>query len=954
MVQDSARPAADTRDDDAPPAPETPPAAADPGYPADWEADVVLRDGATAHLRPITPGDQQALLEMFHGQSENTIYLRFFSHKTTLTRRELTRYTTVDHRDRVCFIILLGAQLIGVGRYDRVGQAPEAEVAFMIADAHQGRGIGSILLEHLAAAARENGIDRFTAEVLPENRSMLHVFVEAGYDVARRFDDGVVALDFPIDPTERSLSVMVSREHRAEARSTARVLTPRSIAVIGASADPSNGGHTVVSNLVAGGFTGALYGVNPTPFEQEGMIHRPDLEGLEGQVDLAVVTVPLEAVLEVVEACGRAGVHAVVVLTGGWAESGAEGARRQQELVATARRHGMRVVGPASLGVLNTSPEHRVDATVLPRSPQPGTLGLFSQSGALGMLQSAAAVRHQVGVSTLVSAGNRADLSGNDMMQFWEEDPATVMCGLHLQSFGNPRKFSRIARRLALTKPVVVAKSEVTGLRLPPGHTGRITEAPAGALDAMLSQSGVIRVPTAEQLMDLAAVGTAQPLPAGSRTGLVSNAMALTRLMEDTAAGLDMPISRTRSDLDTSAGGADGLRVVAEAVREALADPRTDAVVAAVIPIRGTTVAELADALCEVIAQHDRQAEEAFSSVAAEAAASAHDDDAAVVAPSAGAVGDRVRPHRKPVILAAVGDTEESAMSRIHRDAQGRTLPVFLTPGAGVKALHELQAWAQWRAEEDEVATVPEDIDDAGAAALLELWTQDVRGEQLLKLDRERTAQLLETYGIGILPTVRFRDADDGLAAAARLGYPVALKSADPHLRRRLDLGGVRLHLDAPEQLRDAIASMRRGEGAEWLDVQSMAPTGQAVVLRATEDPLIGPVLSFGVAGDAESLLQDRAHRVPPLTDQEIGRMIREPLAAARLFGHGGQPPVDIAALQELIMRVSLLKDRHPQIARLELNPVLLSAQRLTVLDAEVRLGDAARRTDSARRAMRR
>lgn len=905
----------------------------DTAYPAHWEADVVLRDGATAHLRPVTPEDQQLLLEMFHGQSETTIYLRFFSHKTTLTRRELARYTTVDHRDRVCFVILLGAALIGVGRYDRVGSGAEAEVAFMIADAHQGRGIGSILLEHLAAAARENGIDRFTAEVLPENRSMLHVFVEAGYDVARRFDDGVVALDFPIDPTERSVSVMASREHRAEARSTARILTPRTIAVVGASADPTNGGHTVVSHLLDGGFAGSLYGVNPTPFQRDGLRFAARVGEIEEQIDLAVVTVPMDAVLEVVADCGRAGAHAVVVMTGGWAEAGPEGAARQQELVRTARIHGMRVVGPASLGILNNSPEHRVDATVLPGTPQPGTLGLFSQSGALGILQCSAAIRHRVGVSTFVSAGNRADVSGNDVMQYWEDDAQTSMCGLALQSFGNPRKFSRIARRLAMTKPVVVAKSEVTGLRLPPGHTGRTTEAPVGTLDAMLRQAGVIRVATAELLMDVAAVGTGQPLPAGEHTALVANAMALARLMEDTAARLDMPVALNLDRIDTGAGGREGLERLLQGLREALADPRSSAVVLATIPIPGCTTEQLADAVCASVEEH-RQARRC--------------DD--------GQRPEGEAPPEKTVVLAATGDIGDAAVSRVHRDGQGRTLPVFQAPSAAVTALRELQRWARWRAEEDDLASVPEDIDDDAAEALLEQWAREVRGEMLLRLDRERVARLLGTYGIAVLASERFQDVEDGLAAAARLGYPVALKSTDAHLRRRLDLGGVRLGIETPEQFRDAVASMRRGIGrrAEHLDVQSMAPTGQAVVLRATEDPLIGPVISFGMAGDAVTMLADLAHRVPPLTDRDVQRLVREPMASRKLFGHEGQPPVAVTALEDLVRRVALLKDRHPQIGRLELNPVLLSPERLTVLEAEVRLGNAQDRTDSARRAMRR
>ncbi|KAA9393456.1 GNAT family N-acetyltransferase [Kocuria coralli] len=885
------------------------------GYPAHWEADVVLRDGATAHLRPVTPDDQDALLEMFHGQSQNTIYLRFFSHKTTLTKRELERYTTVDHHDRVAFVIMLGSSMIGIGRYDRTHDPHDAEVAFLISDAHQGRGIGSILLEHLSAAALENGIDHFSAEVLPENRAMLRVFVEAGYDVTRRFDDGVVALEFSIDPTEKQRSVMVAREHRAEARSTARILTPGSIAVIGASADPTNGGHAVVRNIVESGFTGALYGINPVPFDQEGMTYKSSIEEIGQPVDLAVIAVPYDAVLDVVDQCGRAGAHAVVIVTGGWAEAGQEGARRQRQLVRLARGHGMRVVGPASLGVLNNSGEHAFNATVLPARFKAGNMGLFAQSGALGTLQTSAAIRHGLGISTFLSAGNRADVSGNDMMQFWEDDAATQVCGMSLQSFGNPRKFSRIARRLSRLKPLIVAKSEVTGLRLPPGHTGRTTEAPAGALNAMLQQAGVLQVATSDQLMDLAAVASGQPRPAGRRTALIANAMALGRLMEDTAAILGMEVTAVRDDLDTAGGGADAVEAVRSALADVLARDDVDAAVIALIPAPGVTEDEWADTV---------------TAVGAEAG--------------------------KTVAFAMTGSTEARAPSHIHRDSEGRELPIFLAPSSAVEAVHRVQEWMAWRDREDDSVTLPEDIDADAAEELLAEWSAEVPGESLLPLDGERARKLLATYGITVLPTVRFRDVEDALEAAGKLGYPVALKSTDRNLRHRLDLGGVRLQIDSPEQLREAIASMRRTlpMGSEQLDLQAMAPTGQAVVVTATEDPLVGPVVSFGIAGDAVKLLDDRSHRVPPLTDQDVQDMVREPKAARKLFGYESQPPVAVTELEDLLIRVALLKDRHPQIARLDLNPVLLSSEHLTVLSADVRLGDPKERTDSARRAMRR
>ncbi|MBX7557375.1 GNAT family N-acetyltransferase, partial [Streptomyces sp. tea 10] len=394
-------------------------------YPEYWEADVILRDGATAHLRPISPEDQDLLQEFHSGQSEDSIYLRFFSYKPTLSQRELDRFSTVDHRDRVCFVLILGERMIGVGRYDRTTQR-SAEVAFMISDHHQGRGIGSILLEHLAAAARENGIDRFTAEVLPENRKMLHVFVEAGYDVSRQFEDGVVVVDFDIDPTEKSLAVMAAREHRAEARSITDLLTPATVAVVGASANRDHAGFHAVEGILTGGYTGTLYGVGHSPYERDGLHFVSSLDEIEGTVDLAVIAVPRESVEETVTQCGRAGVRAVVVMTGGYAEDGAEGAAAQRRLVRIARAAGMRVVGPASLGLFTTDPEVSLNASVLPELPRRGGLGLFSQSGAIGTMLYGAAQRHGVGMSSYLSAGNRADVSGNDLMQYWEDDPATT------------------------------------------------------------------------------------------------------------------------------------------------------------------------------------------------------------------------------------------------------------------------------------------------------------------------------------------------------------------------------------------------------------------------------------------------------------------------------------------------------------------------------------------------
>src|SRR4029453_4220041 len=426
-------------------------------YPEYWEADVVLRDGGTAHLRPISPNDADALQEFHTGQSQNSIYLRFFSFKARLSSKELRRFTEVDHKDRVAFVITIGGKIIGGGRYDRLDDPTEAEVAFNIADSQQGRGIGSILLEHLAAAPRENGGPRFTAEVLPENRKMLMVFADAGYEVNRHFDDGIVSVGFNIDPTEKSLAVMEAREHRAEARSVADLLAPSSVRVIGPSRKWGTVGHQLLEHIIEGGFTGPVYAINPEAFELAGMLSYARLSEIPEPVQLAIIAVPYDEVPRGAKECADAGIKGIVVGSGGFADDGERGLERQRALVRQAREYGMRVIGPESLGIVNTNPATSLNASMAPSLPRRGGLGLFTQSAAIGVSLYAAASRRPIGISTFLSAGNRADVSGNDMMQFWEDDADTSAVGLYLESVGNPRKFSRLARRRARGQPGVGA-----------------------------------------------------------------------------------------------------------------------------------------------------------------------------------------------------------------------------------------------------------------------------------------------------------------------------------------------------------------------------------------------------------------------------------------------------------------------------------------------------------------
>ncbi|MCC3301826.1 bifunctional acetate--CoA ligase family protein/GNAT family N-acetyltransferase [Arthrobacter sp. zg-Y895] len=888
-------------------------------YPEYWEADVVLRDGGTGHLRPVSPSDADALQAFHMRQSQSSIYLRFFTYKAKLTNKELERFTNVDYRDRVAFVITIGDEIIGIGRYDRLDDPTEAEVAFNIADGHQGRGLGSILLEHLAAAARENGIRRFSAEVLPENRKMIDVFADAGYEVSRHFDDGVIALDFNIDPTEKSLAVMEAREHRAEARSVADLLSPSSIAVIGASREWGSVGYQLLEHIIEGGFKGSVYAINPEAFELAGMISYSRIAEVPETVQLAVIAVPYEQVLEVADECAAAGVKALLVVTAGFGPKGPEGLARQRALVRRARAHGMRVVGPASLGLINTRPDVSLNASMAPALPRRGGLGLFSQSAAIGVLLYATAQRRALGLSSTISAGNRADVSGNDAMQYWEDDADTRVVAMYLESVGNPRKFSRLARRLARTKPVIVAKSDVTGLQLPPGHAVRTTQAPPGALDAMLRQSGVIRVSTNEQLIDVAQIAVSQPLPRGRRVAVFSNSAALGRVLADACTGLDLDITRLETELALDTGMSVALPQLRRTVTEVLSDDTVDAGVVAILPAPGLRTEAIAAVLAECVQETGKPLVAAFTGI---------------VDPRAHVEG----------LLAA------------DPDVPGGGLPCFSSPGAAVTALASVVRYTEWAHRDHGSFVEPAGVDTEGASAYLDSLMDRVEGDALTRLDQEQTARLLEFYRISVLPAVSFSTPEEAVAAAEQLGWPVAVKTREGHLRHRLDLGGVRLNISTPEALRTNIEQMHqalRRYGEFEMEVQSMANSGQGCRIRAIEDPLLGPVISFGLAGDATSLLDDWAHGVPPLTDRDIADLVRAPRSAAKLFGYQGLPEADIAALEDLIARLAVLKDEHPQIALIDINPVLVSADGVTVLSADIRLGNPQRRTDSARRAMR-
>jgi acyl-CoA synthetase (NDP forming)/RimJ/RimL family protein N-acetyltransferase len=892
------------------------------GYPTRWEADVALRDGGTAHVRPIRPDDADLVADFHVRQSEESRYFRFFAPLPRLSRRDLARFTQVDHVDRVALVATIGADIVGIARFDaapvRPGHPRSAEVAFNISDAHQGRGLGSVLLEHLVAAARERGIRRFTADVLPTNAKMIGVFREAGFEVRQGYSDGVLEVSFDIDPTERSLDVMRAREQRAEARSVTALLTPSSVVVVGARRTPGTVGHRLLADLVAGGFTGTVHAVNAAGAGEEllGVPLLASVRDLPDRVDLAVIAVSPAAVIDAVTDCAATGVRGIVVVSSGFAETGPEGAELQRELVRIARANGMRVIGPNSFGVVNTDPAVRLNASLAATVPRPGRFGLFSQSGALAVTVLNSAERRGLGVSTFVSAGNRADVSGNDLMQFWHDDEATAAVGLYLESVGNPRKFSRVARGLARRKPVIVVKSGASGFGVPPGHAVRRSRVPFEVVDAMLRQAGVIRVENVHQLFDVAQVVVEQPLPAGSRVAVVGNSDALGTLAADACVSWGLQVVHGPTAVHPEAGAAE----FTAALRAAFADPGVDAVVASWVPPTATVDASVAAAVARTAAEGGKTCVTCFLGTRSVSASREGLEGVEGTEPGPGEVGP--------------------------------TVPSFPTPEDAVRALAAVVRYADWRRRDRGHPVAPAGLDLAAARAVVERALAREPGGTALG-GAERT-ELLEAVGVRLLPRAEVGGVEEAVAAAERLGWPVALKTVGEELSGRQDLRGVRLNLSSPGALREAVAEMREvfGAAATTLAVQPMAPLGVPCLVRSTEDPLFGPVLSFGVEGDPLDLMGDVGYRIPPLTDVDVADLVRSVKASPKLFGHRGAPVLDVPALEDVVARVAVVADALPEIAELRLSPVLVGERGAVVLDAVVRVAAPQGRADPDRRTL--
>ncbi len=884
----------------------------------DRGVDVLLADGSTARLRPVRPGDEQPIADLFTGLSRDSMVMRFFGpHR--VSDAEIDRLLRLDGVDAAALLVERAGRVVALAEYDRQPGSSEAEVAFVVADQLQGRGLGTLLLEHLAAGARRAGIRRFVAETLAVNSKMLGVLRAAGFARQYERDAAVTRVVLDISPSEQAQQAAEDRDRRATLRSIERLLRPRAIAVIGASREPGTIGHELLRNLVAGGFTGPVYPVNPEAASVASLPAWPTIGSVPGPVDLAVIAVPAAKVLEVTEECGQAGVGGLVVISAGFAETGPEGAASQLAVTRAAHRLGMRLVGPNCFGVVNAEPGVSMNATFATNVPAGGTIGFASQSGGLGVAILAEAADRGLGISSFVSMGNKADVSSNDLLTWWETDPGTDVVLLYLESFGNPPKFSRLARRFGRSKPIVAVKSgrSYPGTRAATSHTAALAS-PERAVDALFTQTGVIRVDTVEELFDVGSVLANQPLPGGIRVGIVGNAGGPGVLAADAVAGHGLAVPELSKGLQAAlhrilpaeAGVRNPVDMVAsasagqyrEVIETVMGSGEVDAVIVIFTPPLVTRADDVADA---VVAAVDGAAE----------------------------AGRAV-----PLVAAFLG--AERARHRLQHAV--RPVPCFTYPESAARALAHAVRYAQWRAQPP--STVPElaDVHPNRARRLLAAAIGDAGdlgaepGE--VWVTGAAAMGVLACYAIPVLET-RAADSPDAAAAwAAGRHGPVALKAVGPALVHKTERSAVVLGLDGAAAVAAAYRRLQRELGTDMTGavVQPMAPAGVETIAGVVRDPVFGALVVFGGGGTSVELLDDSVARLMPLTEADARAMVLERRTSPLLTGYRGAPAVDVDGLVDLVLRLGRLADDLPEVAAADLNPVVATPGGPLVVDARI------------------
>jgi acetyl coenzyme A synthetase (ADP forming)-like protein len=886
-----------------------------PGYPAEWEQSSVLKDGGIVRVRPIAPQDAEGLQELVRSMSTESSYFRFFRVKRELTEEELADFTKLDYRTQMALIAVLDGRIVGVGRYNTSEEDPSlAEVAFTVADGMQGMGIGTLLLYRLTAFARSRGISGFRAFLLADNHAMMRVFRNAGFTLSREIDEGVYTVSFPTEESDAVLEAEGEAERRATAASLMPIFYPQSVAVIGASRNKASIGGRLFNNIINADYRGPVYPVNPkSPFIRSIPTY-PSVKDIPVPIDLAFVVVPGPHVIEVVKECAEKGVKGLCVISAGFSETGEAGTAAEAELLDVVRDAGMRMIGPNCMGLLNTDPAVSLDGQFGPLPAAPGNVAMSSQSGALGLAILDYARNLGIGISTFVSVGNKADVSGNDLLLFWEDDPNTDVILLYLESFGNPRRFGRIARRIGRRKPIVAVKAGRTaaGARAASSHTGSLASLDV-AVDALFNQAGVVRVETLEELFDVTSLLANQPIPTGRRVALVTNAGGPAILAVDAleSRGLEVaPLSdelqaTMREYLPADASVTNPVDMIAAAgpdeykrtIELLMASDEIDAVITLYIPASNVGVVETATAIKEAVenSPHDKT----FLSVYMD---------------SAGA----------PTELAS----------------KTAKFPVFPFPERAAKALRQAVGYAEWLDEPTGSHVTFDDVDRAGARTVIDDAIDGMAAEGEW-LDPDSVDKVLDAYGLRIPRSAVVASAAEAVAFAEDLGAPIVLKVIAPSAVHKSDVGGVALDVSGADAVEAAYEQvMNAVPDPEGVLVQEFVPGGHEVLVGMVEDPNFGPLIVFGLGGVFVELIGDVAFRIHPLTDVDARVMISEVKSARLLEGYRGGDPGDIDAVVDTLLRVSALIEDVPEIFEMDLNPVKVGkpGEGVRIVDARIKV----------------
>ena len=873
-----------------------------------YSISVALKDGSSLHLRPIQMSDEERLLALFSRMSKQTIYLRFHHVLTHMSREEARRFCTVDYVDTFALVGALGEgleeRIIAVGRYARQPGANRAQIAFEVEDKYQGLGIGTHLLDQLAYTARDKGITTFEAEVLAENKDMMNVLINSGFNMQRQYQGTTYVGIMDLAPTDVVEQKSSEREKFTSIASLRAFLNPKSVAVIGASRRPNTIGNFVFRNLIQQDFKGVVYPVNPNAEVIAAIKAYPSILDIPGDIDLAIISIPADRVQQVVEECAHKGVRGVVVLTSGFSDIGPDGMERQNKLVNTIRNYGMRMLGPNCMGMINTNPGINLNATFSAVVPPPGNIAFATQSGVLGSAILMYATNLNIGLSTFVSIGNRADVSSNELLQYWEDDPDTDVVLLYLESFGNPRKFTRIARSITAKKPVVAVTSNRTPLqlRVSTSQTSAMATDQA-ATEALFKQAGILRADTLEDLFDTGSLLANQPLPQGNRVAIISNAGGPALLTADAckARGLEIPAlspnttTQLKALLSPRANIANPIDMSPEftihqyrdSLKLLLADENVDIVVVIFIP----PILKLSDEFADIIRE----------------------------------VAPLFRERGKPLVTSFLG--LRGARIELGSDDK-RFVPSFAFPESTAGALSRALEFSQRLRKP--TGKIPEfsDINEEKAEGIIQSALEKA-GQDQVWLDAESILGLLDCYGIKFVTLKLAKTPAEAAAAAEEVCFPVAVKILSSTISQKTDVEGVILDCRSRDEVEKAfvrignnLERIGKPEDMQGVIIQKMVQGGIEVIVGVTQHPAFGPLIMFGLGGVYAELFKDVTFSIHPLTDLDAHDMVRAVKAYQLLEGWRGSRRADIPSIEELLLRISALVENHPQILEMDLNPV--------------------------------